>query len=197
MAIAFRCRCGSLQGEVEPAQAYARAICYCRDCQAGARALGDPSRVLDAKGGTDIIATRPFALRFTSGAGQLACLSLSPRGLLRWHAACCGTPIANTPRSPRLAYAGLVTAILEAPAGDIDAAFGPARTVLNAESATGDVRGTPLLAFIGILRILRGLAAARLGGGHRRNPFFQLGVPVRAPRVLSLEERESAEGAQC
>ena len=197
MAIAFRCRCGALQGEVEPARAYVRAICHCRDCQTGARALGWGAEVLDANGGTDIVAMRPSGLRFTSGAGKLACLSLGPRGLLRWYAACCGTPIANTPRNPRFAYVGLVAANLASTADDVDALFGPARAALNPQSATGEVKSTPLLNAWGLFAILRGLLAARLGGSYRQNPFFQLGAPVREPRVLSLEERASAEGASC
>ena len=102
MAIAFRCRCGKLQGEIEPAAAYLRAVCYCSDCQAFARALDREKDALDPNGGTDVVALRPDGLRFTAGREQVTCLSLSPKGLLRWHSACCRTPFANTPREPKL-----------------------------------------------------------------------------------------------
>ena len=56
--IQVRCRCGTVQGEVDPARPYARVTCYCRDCRAYAQWLGAPG-LLDAAGGTDIVATAP------------------------------------------------------------------------------------------------------------------------------------------
>jgi hypothetical protein len=85
-----------------------RATCYCRDCQAYAHALGNPESVLDHIGGTDIVATLQQHVTLTRGAESLACLSLSERGILRWYAGCCNTPIANTARSPKMSYVGLV-----------------------------------------------------------------------------------------
>ena len=82
--------------------------CYCRDCQAFAHALGNPGAILDKLGGTDIVATLQQYVTFTKGTEALACLSLSERGLLRWYANCCNTPIANTARNPKLSYVGLV-----------------------------------------------------------------------------------------
>lgn len=194
MAIAFHCACGALQGEIVARQAYARATCYCRDCRAFARTLGRGDDVLDGHGGIDIIAMRPAGLRITAGRAQLACLSLSPKGLLRWHSACCNTPIANTPRDPRLPYVGLLGHCIAATPGEVDAAFGPSRIVLNTASAEGRVAATPVRTALGVLRIMAGVAAARLGGRGRDNPFFDAGSsrPVAAPRVLTLQERAEA-----
>lgn len=195
MTVAIRCRCGTLQGHVEPQQAYARAACYCRDCQAFARFLGREAEVLDANGGTDIVATLPASLRFTSGLDQLACMSLSPKGVLRWYAACCRSPIANTPRDPGIAYVGVVGDCLAAERGEKDAAFGPLRIALNAKSALGEVASTPLASFAGVLRIMRGLLGARLRGRHRDNPFFDpgSGEPVRTPHVLDKAARAAVD----
>ncbi|MFT4197494.1 MAG: DUF6151 family protein, partial [Pseudoxanthomonas sp.] len=108
---------------------WARATCYCRDCQAFARFLGQPG-VLDAHAGTDIVPMAPAGLRITAGFDQVACMSLSPKGLLRWYAACCRTPLANTLRTPGLPYVGLVAACV-ADRAALDAAVGPAaRAVL-------------------------------------------------------------------
>ncbi|MGH8856217.1 MAG: DUF6151 family protein, partial [Telluria sp.] len=111
MTIALRCRCGKVRGQVDPSGVAARAVCYCKDCQAFGRFLG--GGVLDAAGGTEVEATLPAAVRFEAGMEHLACMSLSPKGLYRWYAACCRTPIGNTPRDPRTAYVGLVRACVQ------------------------------------------------------------------------------------
>lgn len=196
MAISFRCRCGALQGEVEPAAAYLRAVCYCRDCQAFARALDREQDVLDSKGGTDIVALRPSGVRFTAGREQVACLSLSPKGLLRWHSACCRTPFANTPRDPKLPYVGVLASCMAAEPGALDAAFGPRRMALGTDSARGEVAATPVRTVLGVVRIMWGVLRARLSGRHRDNPFFDMATaqPVAEPRVLTRQERAEAEG---
>lgn len=193
MPIAFHCRCGTLRGEIEPRDVYARATCYCRDCQAFARAL-DREDALDPGGGTDIVAMLPAGVRMTAGIDQLACLSLSPKGLLRWYARCCDTPLANTPRDPKLAYAGILAHCVEGDADALATAFGPSRIALNVKSARRQVPPTPLRTFAGVIRIMRGVLLARLRGRHRDNPFFS-GDPPRPivePRVLTLAERKAA-----
>ena len=69
----WHCRCGKLAGEVDAGAVVNRGICYCKDCQAFAYFLGAPARILDARGGTDIVQTSPQALTFTAGREQLAC----------------------------------------------------------------------------------------------------------------------------
>lgn len=191
MAIAFHCRCGTLRGEIESREVYARATCYCRDCQAFARALGRED-VLDTEGGTDIVAMLPAGVRFTDGTDRLACLSLSPKGLLRWYACCCDTPIANTPRDPKVAYVGISGHCLQTDA--LDAAVGPSRIALNTKSARGQVSATPLRTLVGVMRIMCGVLLARLRGRHRDNPFFIADPrrPIVEPRVLTLAERTAA-----
>jgi hypothetical protein len=190
----LRCRCGHLQGSLAPARSTQRVICYCRDCRAYARHLGG-SGVLDAQGGTEIVASLPSKLRFEAGSDALACLSLSPRGLLRWYAACCGTPIANTPRNPKIAYAGLVHSCLEQDAPPLQKSFGPLRMVVNTGSALVPVDKTsPLAAAGSLIGLGTTLLGARLGGGWRDNPLFEAGTatPVRTVRVLTREERAQA-----
>jgi len=193
----LRCRCGRLQGSVEPARSTQRVACYCRDCRAFARHLGGDG-VLDAQGGTEIVASLPSKLRFDAGSDALACLSLSPRGLLRWYAACCGTPIGNTPRNPKVAYVGLVHTCLEQRAPPLQQSFGPLRMAVNTGGALDPVRKGSARATAGSLFGLgTTLLGARLGGGWRDNPFFDAGTatPVRAVRVLTLAERELAYAA--
>ena len=193
MTMQLRCRCGAVRGEMDTARAYVRASCYCKDCRVFARFLGQPG-VLDASGGCDIVATAPATVRFTAGTEHVACMSLSPKGLYRWYAACCRTPLGNTPRAPRLPYVGMVTACFDAAPQAVDAALGPrGRTVINTGSATAPVRAKPLLFVTGGLRILAGILGARLRREHA-SPFFDAsGQPLRQPEVISREQRAALE----
>ena len=175
-------------------RAYTRATCYCKDCRAFARFLAQ-SGVLDASGGIDIVATAPAAVRFTAGSEHVTCMSLSPKGLLRWYASCCRTPLGNTPRNPKVLYAGMLTACFDAAPQVVDRAFGSRdRIVLNTGSATAAVRRATPLAFVaGGLRILVGIIGARLRR-ERTSPFFDAsGRPLREPEVISREQRAALE----
>lgn len=192
MSHPLRCRCGTLQGVVLPSSTATRAICYCNDCQAYARFLGGD--IVDGSGGTEVLATGPRQVQFQQGPESLACLSLSPRGLLRWYARCCRTPIGNTPRNPRIGYVGLVHSCL----GDEPvrrASFGPVRMAVSTKSAHGPVASPPLGARVSAMfNLVGGLAGSLLPGNRRSSPFFEPGsqAPVRVPYVLSPAEREQA-----
>ena len=194
MTLELRCQCGQLQGRVDLARTQARAICYCRDCQAFARFLGQPG-LLDAAGGTEILAMAPDGVHIDTGGEHLACMSMSPRGLLRWYAACCRTPLANTSRDPGLYYTGLVAACVHARPGELDAALGPADSlVANTGSATRPVKSAPLRFLVGGVRIFVPAILARLRGRRAAAPFFDAGgEPVREPQVVSREQREALQ----
>jgi hypothetical protein len=193
MTLPLKCRCGAVRGEMQPRRAYARATCYCKDCQAYARFLGQPD-VMDEAGGTDVVPTAPAAVRLAAGVEHVACMSLSPNGTLRWYAGCCRTPLGNTARNTGLPYLGLVTTCLDATPRQLEAAFGPAgRCVLNTGSATAPVRATPLAFAWGGLRILAGVLAARVRG-ERGSPFLDGdGQLLRVPEVVSREQRQALE----
>lgn len=193
MIHSIRCRCGALQGEVDVTGSAVRAVCYCRDCQAYARALGADD-VSDSAGGTEVVATLPARVRITCGFDRLACLSLSPNGLLRWYASCCTTPIANTPRNPKVPYVGLMHTCLAGDDGSRAKSFGPVNVRVNTGSARHPVRGTPMRTFGAVARLAASAAYARLSGSWRRNPFFLKGTatPVRDVRVLSRDDRARA-----
>jgi hypothetical protein len=197
MSMPLRCRCGQVRGELDLSRVYARATCYCRDCQAFARFLGGAG-LLDPRGGTDVVAAAPDAIRIGAGAEQVVCMSMGPKGLLRWYAACCRTPLANTSRDPKLYYTGVVATWLDATPAEVDAALGPRdRIVANVASATAPVGSSPLgLLRVG-LRVFGPVVAARLGGRRAGAPFFdQQGKPVREPEVISREERQRLQRAR-
>jgi hypothetical protein len=190
MSVPIGCTCGAVRGELDPGAVYAPVVCYCRDCRAFARVLGRPD-ILDAAGGTDIVTMRPSGLRLLKGRDRVACLSLSPNGPLRWHTACCNTPIGNTARNPAVPYVGIPVAGLGVGEVDIERVFGSRPMVVHAGSATSQVRRTPLRTGIGVARIACGVLMAKLASG-RAHPFFKDGHPLAEPRVLTLEERTAA-----
>lgn len=192
----LRCRCGAIEGYIASPRLAGRAVCYCRDCQAFARFLGRPDQILDGQGGTDVVATLPRLVHFTRGIEQLRCMSLSGRGLLRWYAGCCRTPIGNTPRDPKLSYVGLVRTCLPGSASEFDAAFGAAKIAVNTRSGSGHVGSTPIATFFGVLKIMKNVVGARLSRRYRDNPFFRPGTadPIVAPQVVTAAERRSLRG---
>lgn len=189
----IQCQCGALTGEVSNTHAAMRAVCYCKDCRAFAVHLGQAQTVLDALGGTEIVATQPRYVSFTSGAQNLACLSLSPRGLLRWYAKCCNTPIANISRNWQLPFVGLVHACLQKP---LESSFPPVQMhayTANAKGKPASVGARPIAA---LLAFMSKLLLARLSGAYKQTPFFSAaGTPVAEVKVLSKSEREQASSA--
>lgn len=191
MGIRIRCHCGKLQGELDTAAVAARAKCYCTDCRAFARFLGNEIDILDSAGGTEVAAALPSGLRFTEGLDQLACMSLSPKGLYRWYASCCRTPIGNTPRDPKLPYVGVIRACMDASPAELDAALGASHIATNTRTAYRKVEATPLATALAVARIGSRIVKARLTGSWKNNPFFVPGsaTPVRQPEVISAERR--------
>ncbi len=188
----LQCRCGAVRAiarGVAP-QTGNHCFCYCSDCQAFAKAL-DRVDVLDRNGGTDIFQMSQARFEFTHGVDRVACLRLTPKGLVRWYASCCNTPIGNTMATRGIPFVGVVRAFVREPAGD---ALGPVRARGFRESATGDVAAIPpdnQSLWSMLLRALRLMISWRLRGDHKRSAFFDAasGAPLKAPRILTEVER--------
>jgi hypothetical protein len=126
-----------------------------------------------------VVATQGPYVRFTSDTRTLACLSLSPRGLLRWYAACCRTPIANTPRNWRLPYAGVVHACLSA-VQPIERSWPKVQIRVNTHGASGPVPRTGWTQYLSMAAFAPRMLASRLSGAYRCTPFFDEGGVPRA-----------------
>jgi hypothetical protein len=192
--LALLCRCGAVRGiarDVTPS-AVNHCFCYCDDCQAFAHFLGRPDELLDAHGGSEIVQMSQGSVRFTAGTDKIAAMRLTDKGLTRWFASCCRTPIGNTARNPKLAYVGLVHTCLEGAGVPIERSFGPVTLRLNAASATGPVAERSHGIFGSAIRFIGTMLGARIGGSYKRSPFFDAasGMPVVAPHVLTKAERE-------
>jgi hypothetical protein len=200
----LRCQCGQLQGQVNHTAPVNHGVCYCRDCQAFAHFLGKADSVLDAQGGTEVVATLPQNVRFTQGASQLACMRLSPNGLLRWYARCCNTPIGNTPPGYKLHFVGLVHTCLRGAASTnradaLTPAFGPVRMHAFTKYAKNTPAGKPASmvasSVTSVLGFMRHVLRARLDGSYTTTPFFSAAGDVAVvPTVISAAERQRLMG---
>lgn len=189
--LTIQCRCGALTGEALDVDPTWYGVCYCADCQAFARALRSHD-TLDEDGGTAILQMGPSHVRFTAGVEHLACLRLGPKGLMRWYAGCCDTPIGNTLAKPGLPFVGLIHDCWTDADGRRAKDVGPASWRVNAASALTDAPSDEHLVR-SVWRAFSMMAGERLSGRYRNTPFFDAeGRPIVEPRVLSKEERAAA-----
>ena len=174
-----------------------RAVCYCKDCQAFAHFLGRSGETLDERGGTDISQILPRNVTFTQGIDVLACMRLTEKGLLRWYAGCCNTPIGNTLASPKISFIGLIHDCLETADRPLQDSFGPVRVWANTNGANGNPK--PKTVGIGrtIFWFLSKPMKARIDGSYKQTPFFLVdkATPIAPPRVLSGAELASVRKA--
>jgi len=197
MSHPLQCRCGTIKGQVQNPRSANRAVCYCKDCQAFAHFLGRPGEILDEQGGSDILQVLPKLITFTGGAGSLTCMRLTPKGLVRWYAACCNTPIGNTLATPKFSFIGLVHNCLDGSGEPLEEAFGPVRAWVNTQSARADPKpATRGMAGAGAW-FLRTVLWARCNGDYKQTPFFHkdTGLPIASPKVLSPAEHASLMSA--
>ncbi|EJL78500.1 hypothetical protein PMI15_04349 [Polaromonas sp. CF318] len=187
----LRCQCGTLQGHVSHTESVCRGVCYCKDCQAYAHFLGKADEILDEMGGSDVVATLPQYVSFTQGVEKLTCMSLSDKGMLRWYASCCNTPIGNTSRDFKVSHVGLLHNCLQDPSTSLDSAFGPVRMRVGMKSAKGTPKAMAFSTTMAILQFMGRLVRARLDGSYRKTPFFdpETGAPRVSPKVLTPDER--------
>jgi hypothetical protein len=197
MSHPLQCRCGTVKGFVDHPRSGNRCICYCTDCQAFAHFLGRPEEILDERGGSDVIQVLPKNLTFTRGMDALACMRLTPKGLLRWYASCCNTPIGNTLATPKLSFIGLVSTCLKQADPRLDDAFGPVRAWVNTKGAKGEPKPKVVGQGPVIYWFFRTVLKARFNGDYKRTPLFRedTGASVVTPRVLSSAEHESVMSA--
>lgn len=184
------CRCGNVSGRVTDAspRAASRIVCYCDDCQAFLHHL-DRADLLDLHGGTDIVQVAPACVAFDRGAEQIVGLRLTQKGLYRWYAACCNTPLGNT-LSPAIPFVGIVAQTFE----DADRSFGkPIGAILGKFAIGTPPAGSTRLNLRLLARALRSILGWRLRGKAWPHPFFdrETRQPIRSVTVLTSDEREA------
>lgn len=194
--VELACRCGKVHGALHGASRASvnRATCYCQDCQAFLHHLGRED-LLDEAGGTDIVQAAPAAVTFDRGEDQIACVRLSPKGMFRFYARCCNTPLGNTVQ-PSVPFIGMPAGMFP-DGGDAaarDALFGASRGAILTEGATKPVAKPGLLALARMgAHVVGRLGAWKLGGKAFPHPFFEKGAPEpRFPVVVLTPAQRDA-----
>ncbi len=190
----LRCRCGQVRGIVSDASPHTvnRVVCYCDDCQAFAHRL-DCADLLDAQGGSDIIQVAPASLTFVEGQDRIKGVRLTPKGLYRWYASCCNTPVGNT-LSPSVPFVGILASTFDHGTQRAKELFGPPTGAVFGRYATGETpAGSAGVKLSLMLRALGKVFGWRLRGQAWPHPFFrrETGAPAYPIKVLSKEEREA------
>ncbi|MCB0369094.1 MAG: hypothetical protein KDD45_06480 [Bdellovibrionales bacterium] len=102
----IQCDCGNFRAELTglSKNTPGRLACYCDDCQSFAKKINRED-ILDSFGGTEIIPVYPCEFKFIQGQEHLKCNLLTNKGLTRWTAECCNSPIANI--RPKFPWVGV------------------------------------------------------------------------------------------
>ena len=195
------CRCGQIHGWARGASPTAvhRSVCYCDDCQAFLHYLGRAD-LLDEHAGTDVVQVPPNMVSFDRGLERIVGMRLSNKGMYRWYASCCKTPLGNTV-TPAVPFIGLPLEVFRgAPdVARVDAVFGKPRGHVMGRFAVGGApegaTGFPLGLIVGVFsQVLRW----KLAGKSWPHPYFD--KATRKPRypvtVLEKPERDALR-AKC
>ena len=194
MDAAIGCRCGEVRGRVADAspKTVNRVICYCDDCQAFAHHLGRGD-LLDPHGGTDIVQVAPASVSFATGVERIVGLRLSPKGLYRWYASCCETPLGNT-LGPAIPFIGIVAQAFANDARSPDDLFGKPIGAIQGKYAVGEPpEGSTRLNTRLLVRAFRMILGWRLRGKTWPHPYFDRAtrMPSRPVATLSSARREA------
>jgi hypothetical protein len=184
--VTLSCSCGEHSARllsVTPQHGF-HASCDCDDCHA----TNDHHGVHRRKGQPiDLYQTSPSNLKILSGIENLSVLQLYKSSrLLRWYAKCCGTPMYNTMKSPKLPVVGIVASNIDTPE-----ALGPVR----AQGFVKKCGKTTHKNMVGLLsRMIGRMARERISGRWRNTPFFDVSTmkPVMTLYTLTRHERTAA-----
>ncbi|MFV1441309.1 DUF6151 family protein [Phaeobacter sp. JH20_36] len=181
--LSFACDCGQIRGALSPEarKAGTRVVCFCADCRANELYHNQPD---PAPGPVDLFQVNPDGVTFHQGQDLLRVMRLSPKGLLRWYAGCCGTPMANTLAKPTLPFAGMRSDRFADPS-----ALGKVRARAFVPKAGKQPRTEGAARMV--ISLLSRMISARLSGRWKETPFFDIasGAPISEPEVISKEAR--------
>jgi len=165
-----------------------RLTCCCSDCQAFALYLeglgrGNAEPILDQFGATDIFQMPVSKLSIETGLEQLACVRLTQKGMYRWYAKCCNTPIGNT-MGANMPFIGVVHNFMQHQTSRVDE-IGKNRAYVQTHEMKSKIpkalKGSSSKA---ILRSIYKLLCWKVQGLHQPSVFFNLdGSPIVIPFI--------------
>src|SRR6185503_16394635 len=117
-----------------------------------------------AHGGTDIVQVAPASLTFSGGSDRIVGVRLKPKGLYRWYAGCCNTPVGNTVGTA-IPFVGIVAQAFAGSPGGPDAVFGEPIGAIQGKYAVGKApEGSDALNLRLLARAIRMVLGWRLRG---------------------------------
>jgi hypothetical protein len=146
---------------------------------------------MDEHGGSDIVQIAPASLSFQRGVEQIAGVRLGPKGMYRWYAKCCKTPLGNT-LTMGIPFVGIVSSVFD-PA-KADEAFGRPRAKILGKFAIGTPPEGSTDMHLGFLaRAIWTILGWKFGGRTWPHPFFDRATsgPAYPVTVLSSQERDA------
>lgn len=187
----IQCECGKFRAELTqfPKNTPGRLKCYCNDCQAFLHYLKRDD-LLDKNGGTEIIPIYPADIKLISGKEVIRCVRVLPTGMFRFSTTCCNTPIANT--DPKRPWAGIHRRMFTVKdPNKLDNELGPVKSSIMGKYAKGTPPpGTPQkFDFKGVTIVMPFILKGKLLGKSSPSPFFENGVSIVTPKILTSEER--------
>jgi uncharacterized protein DUF6151 len=189
----LECRCGEVHGRVHNVSPrnVNRILCYCDDCQAFLHHLGRPE-LLDDEGGTRLIQVPPASVSFDRGADRVRAVRLGPKGLYRWYASCCNTPVGNT-LGPSIPFIGIGESLFRFGAATAEIVGGPPVPVFGKYAIGEPPAGATKLDLRLAGRTIRLILRWKLTKQTWPHPFFdrESREPLHAVTVLTPAEREA------
>lgn len=187
--VSFSCSCGAIKGTVRGVSRStgSHAVCHCADCRAAEVFLGQPD---PAPKPVSIYQTSPDRIVFDEGYDKLAVFSFGEKNVLRWHASCCGSPLCNTVRNPKISFASMRTNRMH----DQDA-IGPVIASGHIPTTTDKPRHEGMPRFI--WAIFSRIIAARISGRWKQTPFFDSETlkPVREVQIVDKAKRAAIKAS--
>ncbi|MEM6305190.1 MAG: DUF6151 family protein [Pseudomonadota bacterium] len=181
--LSFSCDCGAIEGTLSQAgKRGIHIVCFCDSCRAAALHAGDAT---EAGAPVGLYLTQPEHITLAKGVDNLRPMAFSPKGIVRWQAACCKGQIFSTQPDPKMAFMSLRTDKLKDPSG-----VGPVVSRVFVPAQGGKTRHEGKR---GLIRLIMGSLRARLSGRWRLNPLYdpETREPVRAVNVLPKGERDA------
>ncbi len=182
------CSCGKVRGTTVEMNGNTgtRIMCCCNDCQSFAKFLEQEGNVLDSYGATEIFQIPLSYVKITEGNEQVACMRLSKKGMYRWYAQCCNTPIGNT-MTAGIPFIGLIHSFVDN-ASINDAELSENLGYLQTKFASKTVPLDQQASQFGVMsKIVFNLIHWRIKGLHKPSVFFQdNGQPIVEPKILKV-----------
>jgi hypothetical protein len=198
--IEIQCNCGQFKAKLDhfPSETPGRLGCYCDDCQAYMIHLGR-TELLDKAGCTEIVPVYPRNVSIVSGESMLECIRLSDKGMYRWVASCCNSPIGNT--APGRAWVGVHAHMFKARGSSyLNDTLGPIKSRILGKYAKGQpAPGTPMkMDFTAMKTVLPFMLKGVLRKAAWPSPFFRddKKTPIKKPKTLTTAELADLKAKQ-